>query len=261
MENRCDNPWAFRNINEKIRSAEIWPTSHPRKCQKKNQNTHFLFLLNSSEIETEGETNSCVDTTGDNMAQVIEQTDETTDLMTASLKEEDNSINGTGVLDEKPEKEEKTLVFLSFSCCAANLILNALTFICILSIQLQQSLHWSPYGTSYLCNLSITSEEPYPLQKKKKQLQTLPVISGHWHGDETILTNSQKYKAELYYILYTLAVSPSLGGSRQHKRNKQKQWGFHSVLPAMTRDPAEFGGHCWSNTTHPPPSSTTYVAS
>ena len=61
--------------------------------------------------------------------------------------------------------------------------------------------------------------------------------------------------------LYTLAVSPSLGGSRQHKRNKQKQWGFHSVLPAMTRDPAEFGWHCWSNTAHPPPSSTTYVAS
>ena len=61
--------------------------------------------------------------------------------------------------------------------------------------------------------------------------------------------------------LYTLAVSPSLGGSRQHKRNKQKQWGFHSVLSAMTRDPAEFEWHCWSNTTHPPPSSTTYIAS
>ena len=45
----------------------------------------------------------------------------------------------------------------------------------------------------------------------------------------------------VYLYLYTLAVSPSLGGSRQHKRNKQKQWGFHSVLPAMTRDPAEFG--------------------
>ena len=29
----------------------------------------------------------------------------------------------------------------------------------------------------------------------------------------------------------------------------------------MTRDPAEFGWHCWSNTVHPPPSSTTYVAS
>ena len=36
---------------------------------------------------------------------------------------------------------------------------------------------------------------------------------------------------------------------------------FHSVLLAMTRDPAEFGWHCWSNTAHPPPSSTTYVAS
>ena len=29
----------------------------------------------------------------------------------------------------------------------------------------------------------------------------------------------------------------------------------------MTRDPAEFGWHCWSNIAHPPPSSTTYVAS
>ena len=29
----------------------------------------------------------------------------------------------------------------------------------------------------------------------------------------------------------------------------------------MTRDPAEFGWHCWSNAAHPPPSSTTYVAS
>ena len=45
----------------------------------------------------------------------------------------------------------------------------------------------------------------------------------------------------LLFYLYTLAVSPSLKGSRQHKRNKQKQWGFHSVLPAMMRDPAEFG--------------------
>ena len=69
------------------------------------------------------------------------------------------------------------------------------------------------------------------------------------------------FSIHLSIYLYTLAVSPSLGGSRQHKRNKQKQWGFHSVLPAMTRDPAEFGWHCWSNTTHPPPSSTTYVAS
>ena len=54
-------------------------------------------------------------------------------------------------------------------------------------------------------------------------------------------------------------------GSRQQKKKKkkkkqQKQWGFHSVLLAMTRDPAKFGWHCWSNTALPPPSSTTYVA-
>ena len=29
----------------------------------------------------------------------------------------------------------------------------------------------------------------------------------------------------------------------------------------MTRDPAEFEWHCWSNTAHPPPSSITYVTS
>ena len=50
----------------------------------------------------------------------------------------------------------------------------------------------------------------------------------------------------LYIYLYTLAVSPSLGGSRQHKRTKT-MGGFYSVL-AMTRDPAKFGWHCWSNT-------------
>ena len=44
-------------------------------------------------------------------------------------------------------------------------------------------------------------------------------------------------------------------------KEQQKQWGPHSVPLAMTRDPAEFGWHCWSNTAHPPPSSTTYVAS
>ena len=65
----------------------------------------------------------------------------------------------------------------------------------------------------------------------------------------------------LFYIyLYILAVSPNLGGSRQHKRNNKNNGGF-TVLLAMTWDPAEFGQHCWSNTAHPPPSSTTYVAS
>ena len=54
-----------------------------------------------------------------------------------------------------------------------------------------------------------------------------------------------------YLYLYTLAVSPSLGGSRQHKK-QQKQWGFHSVLLAITRDPADIGWHCWSNTARLP---------
>ena len=45
------------------------------------------------------------------------------------------------------------------------------------------------------------------------------------------------------------------------QENNKKQWGFYSVLLAVTRDPAKFGGHCWSNTAQPPQSSTTYVAS
>ena len=61
--------------------------------------------------------------------------------------------------------------------------------------------------------------------------------------------------------IYTPWPFPPVGGSRQHKRNNKNKWGFHSVLSAMTMDPAEFGWHCWSNTAHPPPSSTTYVAS
>ena len=60
-----------------------------------------------------------------------------------------------------------------------------------------------------------------------------------------------KYSYLIVYLSIYLGCFSQLGGSRQHKRNKQKQWGFHSVLPAMTRDPAEFGWHCWSNTTHP----------
>ena len=53
---------------------------------------------------------------------------------------------------------------------------------------------------------------------------------------------------------------PVWGGSRQHKRTT-KTMEFYFVLLAMTRDPAEFGWHCLSNTAHPPSSSTTYVAS
>ena len=54
---------------------------------------------------------------------------------------------------------------------------------------------------------------------------------------------------------------PPVWGVADNTEETTKQWGFHSVLLAMTRDPAEFGWHCWSNTAHPPPSSTTYVAS
>ena len=75
-----------------------------------------------------------------------------------------------------------------------------------------------------------------------------------------VLLPAAEHTGKLCLSIYLGRFPPVWGGSRQHKRNKQKQWGFHSVLPAMTRDPAEFGWHCWSNTTHPPPSSTTYVA-
>ena len=54
---------------------------------------------------------------------------------------------------------------------------------------------------------------------------------------------------------------PPVCGVANNTKEQQKQWGPHSVPLAMTRDPAEFGWHCRSNTAHPPPSSTTYVAS
>ena len=54
---------------------------------------------------------------------------------------------------------------------------------------------------------------------------------------------------------------PPVWGVADNTKEQQKQWGPHSVPLAMTRDPAEFGWHCWSNTAHPPPSSTIYVAS
>ena len=41
---------------------------------------------------------------------------------------------------------------------------------------------------------------------------------------------------------YTLAVSPSWGVADNTKETT-KTMGFHSVLSAMTRDPAEFGWH------------------
>ena len=63
------------------------------------------------------------------------------------------------------------------------------------------------------------------------------------------------------YIIYIPWPFPPVWGVADNTKETTKQWGFHSILLAMTRDPAEFGWHCWSNTAHPPLSSTTYVAS
>ena len=67
-------------------------------------------------------------------------------------------------------------------------------------------------------------------------------------------------KSRIYLSIY-LGCFPQFGGVADNTKETTKQWGFHSVLLAMTRDPAEFGWHCWSNTAHPPPSSTTYAVS
>ena len=74
--------------------------------------------------------------------------------------------------------------------------------------------------------------------------------------------NSEKLPISVYvYLSIYLGCFPQFGVVADNTEETTKQWGFHSVLLAMTRDPAEFGWHCWSNTAHPPPSSTTYVAS
>ena len=69
----------------------------------------------------------------------------------------------------------------------------------------------------------------------------------------------------LYFLLgmsiYIPWSFPPVYGVADNTVETTKQWGFHSVLLAMTRDLAEFGWHCWSNTAHPPSSSTTCVAS
>ena len=61
--------------------------------------------------------------------------------------------------------------------------------------------------------------------------------------------------------LYTLAVSPSLGGSRQHKERTKTMGVLLHFFLAVMRDTPKFGWHCWSNTAHPPPSSTTCITS
>ena len=65
----------------------------------------------------------------------------------------------------------------------------------------------------------------------------------------------------IYLSIYIPWPFPPVWGVANNTEETTKQWGFHSVLLAMTGDPAEFGWHCWSNTAHPPPSSTTYIAS
>ena len=65
----------------------------------------------------------------------------------------------------------------------------------------------------------------------------------------------------MYSLFYIRWPFPPVWGVADNTKEQQKQWGPHSVPLAMTRDPAEFGWHCWSTTAHPPPSFTTYVAS
>ena len=54
---------------------------------------------------------------------------------------------------------------------------------------------------------------------------------------------------------------PPVSGVADNTKEQRKQRGFYPVLLAMTRDPAEFEWHCWSNTAHPPPCFTTYITS
>ena len=86
---------------------------------------------------------------------------------------------------------------------------------------------------------------------------------------EIVLLYVYLFLVVLKYVFLPICLSIYLGrfpqfgggGAADNTEERTKQWGFHSVLLAMTRDPAEFGWHCWSNTALPPPSSTTYVAS
>ena len=77
------------------------------------------------------------------------------------------------------------------------------------------------------------------------------------HIHNTVIFVKEKY----IYIYIPWPFPPVWGVADNTKKTTHTMGGFYSVLLAMTRDPAEFGGHYWSNTAHPPPSSTTYVAS
>ena len=58
---------------------------------------------------------------------------------------------------------------------------------------------------------------------------------------------------QLSIYVYIPWPFPPLWGVADNTERQQKQWGFYSGLLAMTRDPAEFGWHCRSNTALPPP--------
>ena len=77
----------------------------------------------------------------------------------------------------------------------------------------------------------------------------------------SLMKKRHNIQAVISLSIYIPWLFPPVWGVADNTKEQQKQWGPHSVPLAMTRDPAEFGWHCWSNTAHPPPSSTTYVAS
>ena len=62
------------------------------------------------------------------------------------------------------------------------------------------------------------------------------------------------HPAPLTYIYIYIPYWPfsPVWGVADNTKKTTKQWGLHSVLLGMTRDPAEFGWHCWSDTGHPP---------
>ena len=99
-----------------------------------------------------------------------------------------------------------------------------------------------------------TSPERERERERTGRLRGLPNFPKQtWFGEMNLIMT-------MIYIGLPWPFHP-VWGVADNTKETTKQWGFHSVLLAMTRDPAEFGWHCWSNTTHPPPSSTTYVAS
>ena len=97
------------------------------------------------------------------------------------------------------------------------------------------------------------------LYRKRNHHQCKPLFA--IKRDKNTLLTQRVTTSRRNTSIYIPWPFPPVWGVADNTEETTKQWGFHSVLLAMTRDPAEFGWHCWSNTAHPPPSSTTYVAS